>query len=209
MAAMIVDHVVQLVADAAVAERDLRERFGLGCLRGMYHPPSGTRHHIVPLTPPQILEVLTIEDRDAAGRTDAGRSTLACAARGFGVFSWCTLVDDLEAVSDRLGIEIVDYTLAQPDGTLRGWRTVSGAPHLPFFIDYPNNGDRTGRLRAMYERAEHTSAPTTITSLTIRGSKDEHDAWLGPNDLPLRFVEGQTGIREARIATAFVEVTIC
>jgi len=32
--------------------------------------------------------------------------------------------------------------------------------------------------------------------------------WLGPHHLPLRFVAGRQGIREARIATADGEVVI-
>lgn len=167
----------------------------------MLYERAGTRHWFVPLEPPQGLEVLEIEDRDAALRGPDGQAVLACEARGFGLFSWCVLVDDLEGVADRLGITIFDYTLPQPDGTLRGWRTVSGPSHLPFFIDYPNNGDRAGRLRAMYERVGHTSAPTAFSMLAISGTPEEHREWLGPNDLPLRFVPGQRGILEARIAT--------
>jgi hypothetical protein len=128
--------------------------------------------------------------------------------RGFGLFSWAVLVDDLESVSVRLGIPISDYTLAQPDGTLRGWRTVSAAPNLPFFIDYPNNGDRPGRIRAMYERAGHASAPTRISGVRIAGSEAEHRDWLGPNNLPLQFVDGDVGVVEARIETAWGEAVI-
>jgi hypothetical protein len=91
---------------------------------------------------------------------------------------------------------------------LRGWRTVSGAAHLPFFIDYPNNGDRLGRLQAMYERVGHTCAPTRFSELTISGSEVAIRDWLGANDLPLRFVEGNEGICEARVSTSKGEVVI-
>jgi hypothetical protein len=114
----------------------------------------------------------------------------------------------LEAVSKRLAIEIHDYTIPHGDGTLRGWRTVNGPPHLPFFIDYPNNGDRLGRLQALYDRVEHTCSPTGFSELTISGSESEVLDWLGPHDLPLRFVGGQQGIREARITTANGDVVI-
>jgi catechol 2,3-dioxygenase-like lactoylglutathione lyase family enzyme len=205
---MVVDHVALLVPDAEEAVRELRERHGLGCEPGMYYPRAGTRHHLVPLLPPQMVELLTLEDREAAARSEPGRRVLACDARGFGLFSWCVLVDDLTAVADRVGGEIFDYTIPQPDGTLRGWRAVSGPEHLPFFIDYPNNGDRAGRIRAMYERVGHTSAPTRITELTISGSAAEHRAWLGEHDLPLGFVAGDRGIVEARIATARGDVVL-
>jgi hypothetical protein len=199
---MVIDHVVLLVTDAAEAGRELRERHGLGHERGPYQPFAGTRNHMVPLLPPSYLEFLTIEDREAAAATEPGRRVLACEARGFGLLAWSVLVDDLDSVSDRLGIEIHDYTVEHGDGTLRGWRTVSGPPHLPFFIDYPNNGDRVGRLRELYERVGHTCAPERFSELTISGSEPELRDWLGPHDLPLRFVSGRDGIREARVATA-------
>jgi hypothetical protein len=60
----------------------------------------------------------------------------------------------------------------------------------------------------MYERAGHESAPTGFRELTISGSAAEHAEWLGPHDLPLRFVEGTRGIVEARIATAHGDVLI-
>ena len=63
-------------------------------------------------------------------------------ARWSGLFIWADLVDNLEVVADRLGIPINDHTRSHGDGTRRGWRTVSGPDHRPFFIDYPNNGNR-------------------------------------------------------------------
>ncbi len=198
---MRIDHVAMLVPDAREATAELRRRYGLGAERGMFYERAGTRHWFVPLEPPQGLEVLEIEDRNAALQGPDGQAVLDCEARGFGLFSWCVLVDDLERVSERLGISIFDYTVPHRDGTLRGWRTVSGPRHLPFFIDYPNNGDRPGRFRELYERVGHESAPTSFSELTISGDPQEHLEWLGPNDLPLRFEPDQRGVVEARIAT--------
>jgi hypothetical protein len=205
---MLIDHIAMLVPDARRVTSQLRRRFGLGAIRGMYYERAGTRHWFVPLEPPQGLEVLEIEDRAAALRGPDGRAVLDCEARGFGLFSWCVLVDDLDNVSRRLRIPIHDYTLPQPDGTLRGWRTVSGPPHLPFFIDYPNNGDRAGRLRAMYERVGHESSPVAFTELTVSGTPEEHLEWLGPHELPLQFQPGKLGLVEARIATQRGEAVI-
>jgi Glyoxalase-like domain len=203
-----IDHVVMLVPDAVETAASLRRRHGLGSERGTYYPFAGTRNHTVPLQPPAYLEFLTIENRAVAEATEAGRVALACEAAGFGLFSWAVLVDDLEAVSQRLAIEIVDYTVPHGDGTLRGWRTVAGPASLPFFIDYPNNGDRVSRLQAAYKRVGHTSSPTGFSELTISGSESELLDWLGPHDLPLRFIRGQQGIREARIGTAKGDVII-
>jgi hypothetical protein len=208
MSTMIVDHVVMLVPDADRAAAELRERHGLGCERGMYYERAGTRHYTVPLEAPQHLEFVTIENRRAAEASETGRRVLSCEAAGFGLFAWSVLVDDLEAVSRRVGIEIFDYTIPHGDGTLRGWRAVSGPAHLPFFIDYPDNGDRISRWQSMYDRVEHTCSPSGFSELTISGSASEMLDWLGPHELPLSFVAGQRGLVEARIATVNGEVVI-
>jgi hypothetical protein len=199
---MVIDHVAMVVPDAARTARELQETYGLGSERGEYLAIAGTRMHTVPLEPPAYLEFHTIEDRRVAAETTAGRTALACEAAGFGLFSWSVRVDDLEAVSRRLGIEIFDYTIPHADGTLRGWRAITGAPHLPFFIDYPNNGDRLARWRAVYDRVGHTSEPGDFAELSLGGSESELREWLGPHNLPLRFVDGRAGIQQAHISTA-------
>lgn len=205
---MVIDHVVMLSADAARTAQELRARHGLGSEAGPYHAFAGTRNHNVPLEPPAYLEFVTVEDREVAANTDAGRHVLACEAAGIRLFAWAVRVDDLEAISARLGIEIVDRTVPHGDGTLRGWRTITGASHLPFFIDYPNNGDRIGRWRAIYDRVGHTCSPRTFTELVLGGAERELLEWLGPHDLPLRFVGGRRGIREARIGSARGEIVL-
>lgn len=124
---MVIDHVVVLVDDAIETAQDLRERYGLGSERGQFHPFAGTRSHSVPLQPPAYLEFLTIEERTIAASTVTGRAVLACEAAGSGLLAWSVLVDDLDAVAQRLDIELVDYTVPHGDGTLRGWRKESAA----------------------------------------------------------------------------------
>jgi hypothetical protein len=204
----VIDHVCWLVPDGQVTADALRREQGLGSERGMYYPRAGTQHWFVPLEPPAGLELLEVVDREAAHTGDAGAQVLACEARGFGLFSWAVLVEDLDAVAARLGLPVDDYTLPQPDGTLRGWRTVSGPWHLPFFIDYPRNGDRSGRLREMYARVDHRCAPSAFTSLEVEADVAELDAWLGPHDLPLRVRPGTRGLVAATIATSRGEVTV-
>jgi Glyoxalase-like domain len=203
-----IDHVVIVVPDAEEMRVTLRARFGLGCETGPYHDFAGTRNHSVPIRPPAYVEFLTIENRRIAGSTDAGRRVLECEAAGYGFLAWAVRADDLESVSRRLDVPVVDRTIAQPDGTLRGWRSVSGPSHLPFFIDYPNNGDRLGRWDLMYERVRHTSSPGAFSQLTLGGSEDEMMRWLGPNDLPLRFAEGAAALRSVRIEAQPSDITI-
>src|SRR3569833_1641144 len=136
---MVIDHVVAIAPDADAAATDLRSRHGLGSEPGPYLEFAGTRGYTLPLHPPEYDEILAVENRDVAQTSESGRRALAREAAGYGLLTWAVLVDDLDAVSRRLGIEIFDYTIAHGDGTLRGWRAVSGPPHLPFFLDYPSN----------------------------------------------------------------------
>ena len=205
-----IDHVCWLVDDAAATEAALRS-VGLGSERGMYYPRAGTQHWVVPLMPPQSLEFLTIVNRADARSGDVGPEILAAEASGGGLFTWAVLVDELEAVAERHGLAIDDYTLPQPDGTLRGWRTASGPQHLPFFIDYPSNGNRSERLMAGYQRAGHTSAPTRFARLVVKGDPTEMRDWIGPNSLPLEFVASPGpggGLVAAEIATEVGAVSV-
>ncbi len=197
---MQIDHVCWLVEDPDKTLAELAS-MGLGALKGMYYKEGGTQHWNVWLSPPQYLEFMSIVNREDAAKGSAGSAILGCEQRGFGLFWWAVLVDNLEEISERLGITINDYTLKQPDGTLRGWRTVTGPEHLPFFIDYPNNGNREERLRAMRDQAGHKRLPTHFSKLVIQGSKKEMDEWLGPNELPLEYTAGTAGIVAAEIAT--------
>jgi hypothetical protein len=195
-----IDHLCWLIDDPEATESALRS-FGVGSEFGMYYPRAGTQHWVVPLLPPQCLEFMTIVNRSDAATGDVGPEVLAAEAAGGGLWAWAVLVDDLDATARRHGLEIDDYTLPQPDGTLRGWRTASGPTRLPFFIDYPNNGNRLERLAAVYDRVHHTSAPTGFSRLVIEGDAAEILDWIGPNDLPFEFAEGARGLVAAEIDT--------
>lgn len=147
------------------------------------------------------MEFVVIANRADAEQGDVGPATLAAEAEGGGLLAWAVLIDDLEAVAQRHGLVVDDYTLEQPDGTLRGWRTATGPPHLPFFIDYPNNGDRAQRWHEMYKRAGHTSTPSGFRLLTVEGGDEEMQHWLGPHDFPIKYVQGHRGLVSAEINT--------
>lgn len=196
-----IDHLCWLVDDPRATAAAVQS-YGLGCEAGMYYPRAGTQHWTVPLRFPQLLEFMTIVNRDDAATGDVGPEVLAAEASGGGLFAWAVLVDDLEAVASRHGLEVDDYTLAQPDGTLRGWRTATGPAHLPFFIDYPNNGNRAERLTQLYDRVGHTSAPTRFSRLVVEGDPDEMLHWLGPHELPIEYTAGSRGLVAADIETS-------
>jgi hypothetical protein len=183
---VLIDHLCWLVKDATAARSRLRAEHGLGTEQGSFFADHGTQHHNVPLSPPQYLELAEI-----TGEPDSW--TTHCRDSGVPVLGWAVLVADLEQHAERLGQAIRDRTLAQTDGTLRGWRCVVGPRHLPFFIDYPNNGDRSGRWEAMRERVGHDRQPGMITRLQLEQDADELAEWLGPHDLPLDLRPGSRG----------------
>ncbi len=203
-----VDHVTSVVADPLDVCHHLRERHGLGSERSGYLDYAGARSWLVPLRPPSYLELLSIEDQDAALISTTGRQLLDRLASGGGLVAWSVLVDDLALVSERLHIPIFDYTKLDEHGVVRGWKSVTGPPHLPFFIQYGGPEARAIRMRDLYQRVAHRTLPTAFSQLAISGSASEHLAWLGPHHLPLSFVAGNRGLVEARIATSEGEVVL-
>jgi len=60
----------------------------------------------------------------------------------------------------------------------------------------------------MYDRVGHTCAPGGFVELVLAGSERELLHWLVPLNVPVRFVGGRPGIREARIASARGQIVI-
>jgi hypothetical protein len=58
-----IDHVIMGVSDPVRVAAALRERFGLGTIPGGLHP-GGTGNWLIPLEPPQYLELLYVADRE-------------------------------------------------------------------------------------------------------------------------------------------------
>ncbi|HEY6469918.1 MAG TPA: hypothetical protein VI434_09125 [Candidatus Dormibacteraeota bacterium] len=75
-------------------------------------------------------------------------------------------------------------------------------------IDWPNSEGRLQRWAQKYQRVGHASAPIGFSELTISGSEGEMRDWLGPHELPMRFVDGSSGLVEARIATPTGDIQI-
>lgn len=190
------------VRDLDAAAERLRREHGLGTVAGGRHP-GGTVNAVVPLEPPQYLELLAVEDPDG----ELG----ALAARALGdaeerLIGWAVAPDDLGAVAERLGIEPETGTIERPDGSTGQWTMVFGDLSLPFFIDY--GADRRAMLRERYEQAGHTCAPREFTFLEVGGDRQELVDWLGAEALPLRFAGGPRGLRAVGIASEHGEIVI-
>ncbi|HEU0132170.1 MAG TPA: VOC family protein [Mycobacteriales bacterium] len=202
------DHATFITPDAAATAAAWRERHGIGTRRNGYLPHLGARSWPVPLAPPSYLELLDVEDEDVAASTPLGQRVLALRDAGGGPIAWCVRVADLEAVARRLGLKVFQGATEAERGTL-GWASASGPDHLPFFIAYGGDEDaRVGRWHEGYALAGHESAPGEVTRINVAGSPEEYAEWLGPHDLPLRFVDGPPGLVAVAVATARGEVEI-
>ena len=132
------DHVVFAVPDLDEVAVRFRERFGLDSTEGGRHERWGTANRIVPLGD-QYVELVAAVDETAAARTGFGRGVLERAAGGGGWFTIAAGAEDLDAVADRLGLEIGSGSRTRPDGEILRWRSAGlddprREPWMPFFL---------------------------------------------------------------------------
>ena len=191
--AVVVDHVT------FVGEPHVPDGFGAPRPSG-YLAHLGARSHSLPLAPPAYLEWLVVDDPTVAARTETGRRVLATR----GIVAWTVRVNDIEAVSRRVGVPVfAGTTLIEHTGVVRRWWTVTGSLDLPVFIAYDGPPEeRVARWQAYYDDIGHACAPRGISRVEVGGDADELAAWLGPHDLPVAVVGGPPGILAVYVETA-------
>ena len=200
------DHVTLAVADGeATAERLLRDA-GLASFRGGRLPHLGARSWSSPLEPPSYVEWLQVDDPSVAAENASGRRILERLAAGDGLVAWTVRVDDVEALdaeARRLGGAVFEGATVVASGAVRRWWTVTGDLSLPVLIAYDDpDGSRLGRWREAYAGVGHARAPGGIVRIEVGNDRAELDAWLGPHDLPVAYVDGPPGILAAHVATS-------
>ena len=201
------DHVIYGTRDLEETAAQLEQMCGLRFLPGGRHP-GGTVNCVAPLEPPQYLELIAVEEvADAVTQTietllDEGRTLLG----------WGIAVDDIEAVAARLGCEVEAGSIKRADGSTGSWRVVgSDDPSLPFFITYDDPEDDPGlRLRQWQDRVREAGNGDFggFRFVEVGGDPDELRAWLGNDDLPVRFVAGRPGLHAVGIAGPVGEIVI-
>lgn len=200
---MNVDHVTFVVPDGEAFAAMLLSQHGLASFAGGYLPHLGARSFSSPVEPPSYVEWLQIDDPSIAAGSETGRRALSVLERGGGLAAWTVRVDDIEAASRRVGIDVFSGSTTVVSGAVRRWWTVTRDLDLPVLIAYDDpDGSRLGRWQAAYEGIGHTCAPGGFTRIEVGGSREELDAWLGPHDLPVTFVDGPPGLRAVHLSTA-------
>ena len=202
------DHVVYAVPDLDEAAVRFREAFGLDSTEGGRHERWGTANRIVPLGD-QYLELVAAVDEAAAARTGFGRAVLERASGGGGWFTMAAVAEDLDAVAARLGLEIGSGSRTRPDGEILRWRSAGlddprREPWMPFFLAWNvPDGLHPGRARA-----GHAIRAEGIAWVEAGGDAERLREWLGGEELPIRVVEGEPGLRRVGVATTDREIVI-
>jgi hypothetical protein len=202
------DHVVYAVPDLDEAAVRFREAFGLDSTEGGRHERWGTANRIVPLGD-QYVELVAVVDETAAARTGFGRGVLERASGGGGWLTIAAVAEDLDAVAARLELEIGSGSRTRPDGEILRWRSAGlddprREPWMPFFLGW----DVPDELHPGRARAGHGVQADGIAWVEVGGDAERLREWLGGEELPIRVIEGEPGVRRVGVATSDGEIVI-
>jgi len=202
------DHAVYAVRDLDEAAVRFREGFGLDSTEGGRHERWGTANRIVPLGD-QYVELVAAVDETVAARTGFGRGVLERASDGGGWFTIAAVAEDLDAVAARLGLEIGSGSRTRPDGETLRWRSAGlddprREPWMPFFLAW----DVPDELYPGRARAGHGIRAEGIAWVETAGDAERLRDWLGGEELPIRVIEGEPGLRRVGVATSDREIVI-
>ena len=196
---MQIDHIVIAVRDFEAAAARLKAKFGLTATSGGTHP-MGTANWVVPLEPPQYMELLGVGDEDVMMANEFGRRVVAVLESGDELMAWAIGVDDIDAVGQRLQRPVFPGQWEAPDGSVGRWRNVFADMKyfgdLPFFIHYDS------RVR------EPAPVPGAITSIEVGGNRDRMLEWIGSEELPISFKGGEPGLSAVTIELPDGEIVI-
>jgi Glyoxalase-like domain len=159
-----IDHLVIACADPDAAAVTLEAELGVACTAGGRHPGAGTRNRIAWLADGSYLELIGVEDRDAALASPVGAAAVRTLdASGGGLATYALRDDGLElnagalrAAGSSLG-PITHGTRRRDDGeVVEWWVAVPDLPLAPdappFLIQHSSVGAEWGH-EALAERA--------------------------------------------------------
>lgn len=148
------DHVVIAVDDLDSAVGALERAVGLACTGGGRHEGLGTANRIAFLADGSYVELMGVEDAQAARNGPIGTATLNTVGRGGGLAAYALNDDELPITVAALratGSSIGPVTAGsrrRPDGELVHWWTALaeplGADGLPFLIRHARYGVEWG-----------------------------------------------------------------
>src|SRR5579859_2514600 len=175
-----IDHLVLAVPDLDAAAHELEQRAGLTVTGGGRHEGAGTANRIAFLADGAYLELIAVEDREAALHNPVGAAAVAqLDRRGPGLATFALLDEHLETTVAELqangaSIGPVQHgSRSRPDGELVEWTIAApasiGADGLPFLIRHLNTGAEWGP-EAVAERrtfAHAIGSPVVLTRIDV------------------------------------------
>jgi hypothetical protein len=203
-----IDHVILGVGDLDLAARRVFDQHGLESVAGGRHLGLGTGNKVIPLGRAYI-ELMGVVDSDEAAESALGRWIQRLTHGGDRLVGWCIATTDIDSVARRLGLDTVSMQRRRPDGVLLSWRLAGldaamEDPLLPFFISWEiPDEDHPGRVPV-----SHRVPATGIASIEIAGDSGRLAKWLGGDELPVRFVAGEPGLKSVHIAST-PPITLC
>jgi Glyoxalase-like domain len=180
-----IDHVIYATSDLDAAAARVEAALGVAAAGGGRHEGIGTHNRIVPLGG-GYLELLAIEDPEAAARSDLGRAVSARIARSDGLMGWAVAVDDVAPVAARLGTAVTTIARSGLSARLTGVAEAMHEPFLPFFI---------ARDPGVADPAGDDGGPGGIAWLEVSGDAARLERWLDGADPPVCVVAGAPGVR--------------
>jgi len=187
-----IDHLVIAVPDLASAAQELEQGIGLAVTGGGRHPGAGTANRIAFLADGSFLELMTIEDGEAAAKRPLGAAAAgALEERGGGLASYA-LVDDhldttvveLQANGSSIG-PVQQGSRVREDGEVVEWWSAFpeslGVDGVPFLIRHAYTGAEWGPAAIAKRQAfvHPIGSPVVLTRLDI--------ATPDPQDLAARY----------------------
>jgi hypothetical protein len=190
------DHVVFAVHDPGPVVAELAELWGLHVHPDTVDFADGVSNLIVPLEPPQYLELVYVRDAAAFdGTHDA--ALVEMLRRGGGLVGIVLRTSNLAAVSEALGVAPTSGVDLKASGPAP-WQFVSRAdePHYPEYIEYRSvtAQQRLQRWSERFAEVSHAHRPGGIAWAEVTGSQDELRMWLTPaHHLDIRIRQGAPG----------------
>ena len=202
-----VDHVLLATSDLEVAGRVLSDRCGLLCIEGGRHPGWGTANWIVPVGD-AYLELVAVIDKRAAERSAFGQWVASASPGVIQPLGWAVRPTSLDAVAERLGLDVEDGARTTPSGQVLTWRLggvglAAAEPVLPFYIEWGAGTPHPSRAVGA-----HSIDAVEITRLNLTGDAARVRDWLHDDVYPITVDPGPPALTKIVLATPGGEMTI-
>lgn len=180
-----IDHVAIAAPDPDAVAAQLERQLGLAATGGGHHDGLGTFNRIIWLADGSYLEIMGVDDEDAAQSWAMGRAAVEVLASGGGFAAYALDDRPLEPDVNVLrgyGSEIgdpIEGSRLRPDGEVVQWRTALppriGPDGVPFLIEHVMVGAEWG-ADVLAERAQYAhpiGSPVLLVGLDLAADDPE------------------------------------